>query len=103
MIPLFPTNPIVQRKQYPLPTVTKKLVCPLLGQMPTPSLCSGRASKEGNGFHTQGCFTGGLIKQEKHRRGVPLVAHQVMSPTIIHKDVGSIPGLVRWVKNPAFL
>ena len=31
--------------------------------------------------------------------GVPVVAQQVENPTIIHEDVGSIPGLTHWVKD----
>ena len=31
---------------------------------------------------------------------IPTVAQQVMSPTSIHVNVGSIPGLTQWVKDP---
>ena len=30
--------------------------------------------------------------------GVPTVAQQVKNPTRIHTDLGSIPGLIQWVK-----
>ena len=32
--------------------------------------------------------------------GVPVVAQLVTNPTSIHEDVGSIPGLAKWVKEP---
>ena len=31
---------------------------------------------------------------------VPFVAQQLMNLTRIRKDVGSIPGLIQWVKDP---
>ena len=33
--------------------------------------------------------------------GVPIVAQQLMNPTSIHEDEGSIPGLTQWIKNLA--
>ena len=33
--------------------------------------------------------------------GAPFVAQQLTNPTRIHADVGLIPGLALWVKDPA--
>ena len=37
---------------------------------------------------------------EDREVGVPVVARQLTNPTGIQEDVGSIPGLVQWVKDP---
>ena len=36
----------------------------------------------------------------KTHLGVPLVAQGVTNPTSTHEDVGSIPGLAQWIKDP---
>ena len=35
--------------------------------------------------------------------GVPVVSQEVKNLTSIHEDVGSIPGLVQWVKDLVLL
>ena len=35
--------------------------------------------------------------------GVPIVAQRFKNPTIIYEDLSMIPGLAKWVKDPALL
>ena len=48
----------------------------------------------------------GVGEKEKERRkegrkiGVPVMAQWLTNPTSIYEDVGLIPGLTHWVKNP---
>ena len=42
-----------------------------------------------------------LFKTPLRKSGVPNVAQQVKKPTNIHEDVGLIPGIGQWLKDPA--
>ena len=41
-----------------------------------------------------------LITSVSSKCYVPIVAQQIKNPASIHEAVGSIPGLVQWVKDP---
>ena len=41
------------------------------------------------------------LQKNNVKPGVSIVAQQVKNQSSIHEDVGSIPGLVQWVKDLA--
>ena len=49
-------------------------------------------------FSTEQCFP---LSPDKDLLGSSRCGSAVKSPTSIHEDVGLIPGLAQWVKDPA--
>ena len=45
---------------------------------------------------------GAGIRDQKDTLGVPVVAQRVKNLTSIREDVGLIPGLIQWTKDPAW-
>ena len=41
-----------------------------------------------------------IMCQQGDSSGVPFMTQRLTNPTRIHEDVGSIPGLSHWVKDP---
>ena len=41
--------------------------------------------------------------ENRKKSGISILAQRLMNPARIHEDVGLIPGLTRWVKDPMVL
>ena len=61
----------------------------------------GKNSKKTNKNHTQRTLTVKLKNLKSAHSGSFHRGSVVTSPTSIHKDLGSIPGISQWVKDPA--
>ena len=57
-----------------------------------------RKKKKKSQRYGEGCQTPPV--QRRRTQGVPIVVERVKNPTSIQEDVGSIPGLDQWFKDP---
>ena len=73
----------------------------LLGEAVSAQVLHSWASLDRLGLH--GRDGNSRVRIRKATQGVPNVVQWVKNTTGIHEDVGSIPGLIRWVKDAALL
>ena len=52
------------------------------------------------GFYLPQNLVKAMNLQKSTHEGVPVVAQALTNPTSIHEDLGSIPGLTQWIKDP---
>ena len=55
-----------------------------------------------NGAHSPYHKNGVKKQTNKKHTGIPIMAQQLTNLTSIREVMGSVPGLVQWVKDPAW-